>query len=49
MEDKKYIERLGEHIKQLRKKKGFSQIDLAYDCGFEKQNMRRIEAANLSS
>ena len=48
MDEKKYIERLGQHIKELRKKKGISQIDLAYDCDFEKQNMRRIEAGKTN-
>lgn len=48
MNDKKYIELLGKHIKELRKKKGIKQTDLAYDCGFEKQNMRRIEAGKTN-
>ena len=48
MDEQEYIQKLGERIKQLRKKKGISQTDLAYDCDFEKQNMRRIEAGKTN-
>ncbi len=48
MNEQEYIQKLGECIKQLRKKRGISQTDLAYDCDFEKQNMRRIEAGKTN-
>ena len=47
-EEKDYLIQLGKHIEKLRKKKGISQIELAYRCDFEKSNMRRIEAGRTN-
>ncbi|MFL0086945.1 helix-turn-helix transcriptional regulator [Tenacibaculum maritimum] len=34
---------VGKRIRDLREKKGVSQKDLAYSCGFDKSNMARLE------
>ncbi|CAA0172974.1 helix-turn-helix domain-containing protein [Tenacibaculum maritimum] len=34
---------IGKRIRDLREKKGVSQKDLAYSCGFDKSNMARLE------
>ncbi len=38
-----YLKSLGERIVSIRKKKGLSQMDLAYAIGMEKPNLRQIE------
>lgn len=48
MKDKDYLKKLALHIKKLRKEKKLTQVDLAYSCGFEKQNMQRIESGKSS-
>ena len=48
MKDKDYLKKLALNIKRIRKEKGITQVDLAYACGFEKQNMQRIEAGKTS-
>ena len=48
MKDKDYLKKLAINIKRIRKEKGITQVDLAYACGFEKQNMQRIEAGKTS-
>jgi putative transcriptional regulator len=35
--------KLGERIRELRKAKKLTLVDLAYECGFEKSNLIRIE------
>lgn len=35
--------KLGNKIRELRQAKKLTIIDLAYDCGFEKSNLIRIE------
>jgi transcriptional regulator with XRE-family HTH domain len=46
MKEKNYLIKIGRNIKELRKEKGISQVDLAYMCNFEKTNMSRIESGN---
>ena len=48
MSDKEFIRKLGKNISSIRKSKGIKQIDLAYACDFEKQNMQRIEAGKTN-
>ena len=48
MKDKDYLKRLAINIKKIRKERGMTQTDLAYSCGFEKQNMQRIESGKTS-
>jgi len=38
-----FLKALGARIVNLRKKKGLSQLDLAYSIGMEKPNLRQIE------
>lgn len=39
----KYLKRIGARIRELRLSKKISQVELAYQCGFDKSNMHRIE------
>lgn len=48
MKDKDYLKKLASNIKKIRKDKGITQVALAYACGFDKQNMQRIEAGRTS-
>ncbi|MBK9284752.1 MAG: helix-turn-helix transcriptional regulator [Sphingobacteriaceae bacterium] len=43
MQKQRYLKKLGERIVELRKKKGWSQRDLAFECGKEPQSIERIE------
>ena len=43
MSDKQFLIKLGEAIKAARKKKGWSQTELAYRIGMEKSNLSVIE------
>jgi transcriptional regulator with XRE-family HTH domain len=38
-----FLDKLGERIVLLRKKKKLSQNDLALECGWDKPNLRRLE------
>jgi len=38
-----FLKLLGEQIVSIRKKKGMSQMELAYAIGMEKPNLRQIE------
>jgi transcriptional regulator with XRE-family HTH domain len=48
MKDKDYLKKLGENIVKMRTMKKISQVGLSDLCGFEKSNMRRIEAGNTN-
>jgi putative transcriptional regulator len=39
----KYLKNLGKRIVELRLKKGWSQRDLAFECGKEPQSIERVE------
>lgn len=43
MQKQRYLKILGARIVELRTKKGWSQRDLAYECGKEPQSIERIE------
>ncbi len=43
LNDDETLKRLGERILQLRKEAGKSQNNLAYECGWDKPNLRKIE------
>jgi putative transcriptional regulator len=43
MQKQRYLKLLGARIVELRTKKGWSQRDLAYECGKEPQSIERIE------
>ncbi|MFH6986740.1 helix-turn-helix domain-containing protein [Flavobacterium collinsii] len=44
-----FIINLGIHIKQLREKKGISQEDLANDCDIPRNQIGRIERAEINT
>lgn len=48
MKNKEYLKKIALNIKKIRKEKNLTQVDLAYACGFEKQNMQRIESGKTS-
>lgn len=43
MQKQRYLKRLGQRIVELREKKGWSQRDLAFECGKEPQSIERVE------
>lgn len=43
MKKQSYLNKLGKRIVELRLKKGWSQRDLAYECGKEPQSIERVE------
>lgn len=43
MKKQPYLNKLGKRIVELRLKKGWSQRDLAYECGKEPQSIERVE------
>jgi transcriptional regulator with XRE-family HTH domain len=44
-----FIKNLGIHIRQLREKKGMAQQDLADDCDISKNQIGRIERAEINT
>lgn len=48
MNHSEYLKQVGLNIKRIRLDKGIKQIELAYACDFEKQNMQRIEAGKTN-
>jgi transcriptional regulator with XRE-family HTH domain len=44
MDEGAYLSKIGKNIKELRRSKGISQLELAYRCNFEKTNLSRIES-----
>ncbi|MEI8203911.1 MAG: helix-turn-helix transcriptional regulator [Bacteroidota bacterium] len=50
LNEKEIIILVGKNIRKIRKEKGITQEQLAYDCNFEKSTISRIEAgrANLT-
>lgn len=49
MDDKTYLKKLGERIKQLRLEKGMRQVDLSEKIGIEDSALRRIESGRVNS
>ena len=43
MQKQHFLKKLGNRIVELRLKKGWSQRDLAYECGKEPQSIERVE------
>ncbi|MDB5226901.1 MAG: transcriptional regulator [Bacteroidota bacterium] len=48
MTDEKLKIRLGKKIKELRESKGFTQLDIATICDFEKTSISRIEGGRTN-
>ncbi|MEJ1929482.1 helix-turn-helix transcriptional regulator [Nostoc sp. NIES-2111] len=46
MKEDEFKSKLGAQIKQLRMGSGLSQVELAYRCDMEKQNMYRLESGS---
>lgn len=49
MDDKTYLKKLGERIKQLRLEKVMRQVDLSEKIGIEDSALRRIESGRVNS
>ncbi|MBA3898829.1 MAG: helix-turn-helix transcriptional regulator [Bacteroidetes bacterium] len=47
-EDILYLQNFGKKISELRKKKGISQVDLAFEMETDKANIRKIEAGRAN-
>lgn len=47
--DEKFIKKFGQHLRELRKAKGFSQEQLAGDTGFELSQIGRIERGEINT
>jgi transcriptional regulator with XRE-family HTH domain len=43
MQKQRYLKILGARIVELRTQKGWSQRDLAFECGKEPQSIKRVE------
>ena len=43
MQKERFLKRIGSRIIELRLKKGWSQRDLAFECGKEPQSIERVE------
>ncbi|MEX2595630.1 MAG: helix-turn-helix transcriptional regulator [Salibacteraceae bacterium] len=48
MNDLEFYIQLGGHIKQLRKKRGFSLLEFAHRCEIEKASLTRIESGRTN-
>lgn len=48
MEKEELIKKLGEKIKEIRKKKGISQVELGRRINQEQQAIQRIEAGRIN-
>jgi transcriptional regulator with XRE-family HTH domain len=49
MNDLKFLSGLGVKIRELRLKKGMTQVELAIQCKFEKASMSRIESGKTNA
>ncbi len=49
MENEEFLVSLGSRIKQIRREKKISQVNLAAKCDFEKASMSRIESGKTNS
>ncbi len=47
--DKKYLQLIGNNIRVIREKRGFSQFQLATECELSKNQIGRIERAEIST
>jgi transcriptional regulator with XRE-family HTH domain len=48
MTDKEILKQIGKNIKNIRTKRGMTQLDLAAECGFEKSTLGRIEIGSTN-
>ncbi|MBA3900753.1 MAG: helix-turn-helix transcriptional regulator [Bacteroidetes bacterium] len=48
MDEQDFLRKVGENIKQIRKNKGLSQVDLAFLCEMEKTYLNPIEKGKIN-
>ncbi|WP_293302315.1 helix-turn-helix transcriptional regulator [Pedobacter sp. UBA4863] len=48
MTEEELLKKIGQRIKDLRKEKGVSQIELAVELNYEKSNMSRLESGRVN-
>jgi len=48
MEKEVLLKKLGERIRDIRKDKGITQVQLAHSIGKDQQSIQRLEAGNIN-
>ncbi len=48
-QDKEFIKKFGNRVREIRKAKKISQEELAWDCGFELSQIGRIERGTINT
>jgi len=48
MEKEVLLKQLGERIREIRKEKGLTQVQLAHSLGKDQQSIQRLEAGNIN-
>ncbi|NOW94006.1 helix-turn-helix transcriptional regulator [Mucilaginibacter sp. SG564] len=48
MEKEVLLKKLGERIREIRKEKGITQVQLAHSIGKDQQSVQRLEAGNIN-
>ncbi len=48
MEKEVLLKNLGERIREIRKEKGITQVQLAHSIGKDQQSIQRLEAGNIN-
>jgi transcriptional regulator with XRE-family HTH domain len=48
MEKEVLLKKLGERIRDIRKEKGITQVQLAHSIGKDQQSIQRLEAGNVN-
>lgn len=48
MEDREFLEKLGQRIAKLRKEKGMTQVEFAEKLGIQRTALTRIEVGNVN-
>jgi transcriptional regulator with XRE-family HTH domain len=49
MDDKEFLEKLGQRIAQLRKEKGWTQVEFAEKLGIHRTALTRIEVGKVNT
>lgn len=49
MEDQEFLEKLGQRIAQLRKEKGWTQVEFARKLGIQRTALARIETGGVNT
>ncbi len=49
MEDQEFLEKLGQRIAQLRKEKGWTQVEFAKKLGIQRTALARIETGGVNT